>query len=61
MAGDADAVAEIIPERDAKLGTGVHQTEKCVAAITTGVAVGSAADLSLDYVAANVALGAIGV
>ena len=61
MLGNTDAVAEIIPERDAELVAGVHQIEKCVAAITAAVAVGAAADLALDDVAANVALGAIGV
>ena len=48
MPDDAEPDSEIIPERDAKLCAGVHQPEKRVAAITAGIAAGSAADLALS-------------
>lgn len=59
--GDVEPVAEIVPEADAELGAGVHQTEECIAAIAAGAAVGTAADLALDDLAADVALRAVGV
>src|SRR5947209_4063684 len=50
MTDYAKPVSEIIPERDAKLGAGMHQAKKRVAAITAGIAAGPAADLALDDV-----------
>ena len=61
MPDDAEPVCEIIPERDTQLGAGVHEPEKRVAAITPGIAAGSAADLTLGNVAADVALRTVGV
>ena len=57
----SEAMAEIIPKGDAEFATGVHQSEESVATIATGVAVRATADLALDDVTANVALGTIGV
>ena len=57
----SEAIAEIIPERYAEFGTGVDQAEESIAAISSGVAVRATADLALDDVTANVALGTIGV
>ena len=56
----SEAMAEIIPKRDAEFATGVHQSEESVATIATGVAVRATADLALDDVTANVALGTYG-
>src|SRR5947209_19446029 len=61
MTDYAKPASEIIPERDAQLGAGMHQTKKRVAAITAGIAAGPAADLALDDVAADVALRTVGV
>ena len=57
----SEPITEVMPERDAELGAGVHQTEKGVAAIAPDVAVRSAADLSLDDMTANVAFGTVGM
>src|SRR5215471_17716223 len=57
----SEPIAEIIPERYAEFGTGMHQAEESIAAISSCVAVRATADLALDDVTANVALGAIGV
>ena len=57
----SEAMAEIIPKLDAEFATGVHQSEESVTTIATGVAVRATADLALDDVTANVALGTIGV
>jgi hypothetical protein len=57
----SEPITEIIPERDAEFAAGVHQAEESIAAIASGVAVRAAADLALDDVTADVALGAIGV
>src|SRR5690242_14393446 len=61
MPDDAEPVSEVIPERDTKLGAGMHQTKERVAAITTGIAAGPAADLALGDLAADVALRTVGV
>ena len=61
MVQRSEAIAEIIPERYAQFGAGVHQAEESIAAISSCVAVRAAADLALDDVTADVALGTIGV
>jgi hypothetical protein len=43
---DGEAVAEVIPERHAKLGGRYHPPKECIAAVTTIDTAGSAADLS---------------
>ena len=58
---NAEAVAEVVPERDAKLGAGLLQSEESVPAITSGVTVCAAANLALGDVAADVAFGTVGV
>ena len=45
-AWDGEACAEVVPKGDAELGAGLVETEKGVAAVATGVAAGSAADLA---------------
>lgn len=52
---------EIIPESDAEFGGCVHQAEEGVATVAPGIAVGTAADLALDDVTADVPLGAVGM
>ena len=59
--GDTEARAKIIPESDAELAAGLSETKECVAAVAADVAVSSAADMALGYLAADVALRAIGV
>ncbi len=61
LAGDGESGAEIVPERDAELGAGFGEAEEGVAAIASGVAACSAADFSLDDLAADVVLRAVGV
>src|SRR5712691_9553598 len=61
MGRDGEAVAEIIPKEDAELGASLDQAEEGVAAIAPDVAAGAAADLAPDDLAADVALGAVGV
>jgi hypothetical protein len=61
VARRSEANAVIIPERDAEFCAGVHQAEESISAIAPGVTVRAAADLALDDVTANVALGTIGV
>jgi DNA replication protein DnaC len=48
LAGNAEAVGEIVPEADAELGAGVHQTEERIAAIASGIAAGAAAELARE-------------
>jgi hypothetical protein len=43
----SEAIAEIIPERDAEFAAGVHQAKEAVAAIASGVAARTAAYLAL--------------
>ena len=61
LAGDGESGAEIVPERDAELGASFGEAEKGVAAIAPGVAACSAADFSLDDLAADVVLRAVGM
>src|SRR3954451_25306523 len=56
-----ELAAEVIPERNGVLGTGLCETEKSIAAIASGQAVGSGADFAVDHLAADVVLRAIGV
>ena len=60
-AGDAEPGAEIVPEGDAELPAGLGEAEEGVAAVAADVAVGSAADLALGHLAADVVLRAVGV
>ena len=57
----SEAITEIIPESDAEFAAGVHQTEECVAAVASRLAVSAAADLAFDGTTANVGLGAVGM
>jgi hypothetical protein len=59
--GDSEPGTEKIPEGDAELGVGLHQAEENIAAIAAIIAVGTAADVSLGDVAADVVLGAVRV
>src|SRR5271169_3672538 len=59
--GDFEPVGEVVPESDTELGAGFGEAEEGIAAVATSVASGSAADLSLDDVAADIALRSIGV
>jgi hypothetical protein len=58
---DGETIAEIVPEGDAELRTGLGEAEKSIAAIAAGVAAGAAADLSLGDLAADVVLRSVGV
>ena len=60
-AADAEPGAKIIPEGDAELPASLGEPEECVAAVATDVAVGSAADVALGHLAADVVFRAIGV
>src|SRR5450755_3849335 len=60
-AADAEPGAKIIPEGDAELPAGLSEPEKCVAAVATDVAVGSAADVAFGDLAADVVFRTIGV
>ncbi len=33
LAGNAEAIAKVVPECEAKFGSGAHQSEECVAAV----------------------------
>src|SRR4051794_41333666 len=61
LACQVELAAQVIPERDALLGTGLGQTEKSIAAIASGLAAGAGTDLAAGGVAAGVVLWAIGV
>ena len=56
-----ESIAEIVPEEDAELAAGLGEAEEGIAAIASGVAAGSAAELSPGDLAADVVLGAVGV
>jgi hypothetical protein len=45
-AADVEPGAKIIPKGDAELPAGLGEPEKCIAAVATDVAVGSAADVA---------------
>jgi len=59
--GDVEAIAEVVPEREAELGCGVHEAEEGVATVATEGHLGAAADLAPGNVQADLALGAVGV
>src|SRR5258708_30552777 len=61
VVGDFEPVGEIVPEGDTELGAGFGQAEESIAAISPCIASGSAADLSLDDVAADIALRSVGL
>ena len=58
---DAEPGAEIVPERDAELPAGLAEAQEGVAAVASDVGLGSAADLALGHLAADVVLRAVGV
>src|SRR4029077_13837080 len=55
---NAEPVAEVVPECDAKFGGGAHQSEECIAEVASIDTACAAADRDME---ADVALGAIGV
>src|SRR4051812_19738922 len=59
LACHVEPAAQVIPERDALLGTGLGQTEKSIAAIASDLAAGAGTDLAAGDVAAGVVLGAL--
>jgi len=61
VAGNAEPASEIIPERHTVLGAGLGDAEESVAAIASGVAAGSGADLTAGDLTADVVLGPIGM
>lgn len=61
LVGDVEAIAEVVPEREAEPGCGAHEAEESVAAVAAAGHLGAAADLAPGDVQADVALGAIGV
>src|SRR4051812_50016747 len=60
LACHVEPAAQVIPERDALLGTGLGQTEKSIAAIASDLAAGAGTDLAAGDVAAGGGLGALG-
>ena len=58
---DGEPRAEIVPEAETELGTGLGQPEKGVSAVASGVAAGSAADLAPGHLGADVVLRSVGV
>ena len=60
-AADAEPGAKIVPEGDAELPAGLGEPEEGVAAVAADVAVGSAADVALGHLAADVVFRAVGV
>ena len=60
-AADTEPGAKIIPEGDAELPAGLGEPEEGVAAVATDVAAGSAADVALGHLAANVVFRTVGV
>ena len=61
MIADTQPIAEIMPERKAKLLTGLHQAEQAVARLATRAADGAARDLALDDDAAQIPFRGIGM
>jgi len=55
------STAEIVPERDPQLSTGLGQAEEGIATIAPDIAAGAPADAALRYLSADVTLGPIGV
>jgi hypothetical protein len=60
-AADTEPGAKIVPEGDAEFAAGLGKTEEGVTAVATGVAAGSAADVTLGHLAADVVFRAVGV
>src|SRR5512134_2898276 len=60
-AGDAEAVAEILPERDAELLTGPQQAKEGVAASAARIRACAAGDLALDHLGAQILFRAVRV
>src|SRR3954454_20718641 len=54
LACHVEPAAQVIPERDALLGTGLGQTEKSIAAVAADLAAGAGTDLAAGDVAADV-------
>jgi hypothetical protein len=61
LARDAEAVAKIVPECNAELGCGTHQSEECVAAVAASGATSAPTDLAFGDMKPDVALGAVGM
>ena len=61
LAGNVEAIAKVVPECEAKFGSGAHQSEECVAAVAAIETASTTTDLALGDMEADVALGAIGV
>ena len=61
MSGNAETATEIIPKRDAQLGTGIGEPEEGIATVSPDITASAAADLALGHVAADVALGTVGM
>jgi hypothetical protein len=61
MSRHFESTAQIIPDRDAKLVTGLSETEECIAAIATNVAPGPCADFPPRDVTTDVILRTVGV
>src|SRR5271165_363242 len=59
--GNAEPGAEVVPEGDAEFLAGLAEAEEGVAAGATEVAVGAAADLALDHLAAQRGFRVVGV
>ncbi|HET6190924.1 MAG TPA: hypothetical protein VFE59_28465, partial [Trebonia sp.] len=60
-AGDAEPGAQVVPECDAELPAGLGEPQEGVAAVAADVALGSAADLTLGHLTADVVFRAVGV
>ena len=61
VSGDEEAIAEIVPERDAALAVGLAETEESIAAIAASVTAGAGADLATRGMTADVILRTIDV
>jgi hypothetical protein len=61
MVWGGETVAEIVPEGNAELRAGLCETQKCIAAIASGVAAGATADVAPGDLAADIVLGVVGV
>ena len=61
LAGNAEAIAKLVPECEAEFGCGAHQSGECVAAVAAIGTASAATDLALGDMETDVALGAIGV
>ena len=61
LAGNAQSGAEIVPEGHSDFAAGFCQTKERVPAISTAIASGAAADLSLCHLATDIVFRTIGV